>query len=98
MKPPFFEVHIMVQLHKKFTDSQVKEFISRYLRKEIKRNYIQDILGIKRRRFCELVKKYQENPDTFSIQYTRKGQTPRYRKQYSKGAINRKELSMTAKS
>ena len=65
----------MVQLHKKFTDSQVKEFISRYLRKEIKRNYIQDILGIKRRRFCELVKKYQENPDTFSIQYTRKGQT-----------------------
>ena len=38
----------MVQLHKKFTDSQIKELISRYLRKEIKRNYIQDILGIKK--------------------------------------------------
>ena len=36
----------MVQLHKKFTDSQVRELIDRYLRKEIKRKYIQEVLGI----------------------------------------------------
>ena len=29
----------MVQLHKKFTDSQVKELIERCLRKEIERKY-----------------------------------------------------------
>ena len=41
----------MAQLHKKFSDSQVKELVCRYLTGEIERNYIQEILGIKRRRF-----------------------------------------------
>lgn len=36
----------MVQLHKRFTDSQAKELIERYLRNEIERRYIQEILGI----------------------------------------------------
>jgi hypothetical protein len=62
----------MAQLHKKFTDSQIKELMERYLRKEIKRTYLQEILGIKRRRFCALVKQYREDPDNFSIQYQRK--------------------------
>jgi hypothetical protein len=39
----------MVQLHKRFTDSQVKELIERYLGKEIDRGYIQEILGIGKR-------------------------------------------------
>ena len=61
----------MAQLHKKFTNSQVKELMERYLKKEIKRSYLQEILGIKRRRFCLLAKKYRKNPDSFSIQYHR---------------------------
>lgn len=61
----------MAQLHKKFTDEQIKELIDRYLNKEIERTYIQEILGIKKRRFFILVKEYRENPETFSIQYTR---------------------------
>jgi hypothetical protein len=61
----------MAQLHKKFTDEQIKELIDRYLNKEIERTYIQEILGIKKRRFFILVKKYRENPRAFSIQYTR---------------------------
>ena len=65
----------MAQLHKKFTDEQIKEFIERYLNKEIERAYIQEILGIKKRRFFILVKKYRENPETFSIQYTRSTKT-----------------------
>jgi len=36
----------MVQIHKKFSDSQVKELIKRYLRKDIERTYIQEVLGI----------------------------------------------------
>jgi len=62
----------MEQLHKKFTDSQVKELIYRYLEKEIEKSYIEEILRIKRRRFYQLVKKYQDNPDNFSIEYKRK--------------------------
>lgn len=65
----------MVQLHKRFTDTQVKELLSRYLKHEIKRTYIQEILGVQRRRFCDLVKRYQQAPDAFSIQYARRKPT-----------------------
>ena len=37
----------MVQLHKEFTDSQVKELIERYLKREIRIYYVLEILGIK---------------------------------------------------
>jgi len=65
----------MAQLHKKFTDSQVKELIERYLKKEIERNYIQEILGIGQTRFFALVKIYRVHPDKFSIQYERIAKT-----------------------
>jgi hypothetical protein len=58
-------------LHKKFTDSQVKELIERYLKKEIERKYIQEILGIKKARFFVLVAEYRKDPIKFSIQYAR---------------------------
>lgn len=59
------------QLHKKFTDSQVKELIERYLKREIERKYIQEILGIKQTRFFALVKDYRSNPEKFSVKYER---------------------------
>ena len=65
----------MEQLHKRFTAEQVKELLQRYVKREIKREYIQQILGIKRRRFFVLAKKYTENPNTFSIDYSRTGKT-----------------------
>jgi len=61
----------MSQIHKRFTQEQVKELLERYLKKQIKRNYIQEILGIKRRRFFMLARQYKENPHNFSIQYER---------------------------
>ena len=36
----------MVQIHKRFTDEQVKELIEKCLRKEVTRNYLQEILAI----------------------------------------------------
>jgi len=33
----------MVQIHKKFTDSQVKDLIERYLDKKIEIKYVQEI-------------------------------------------------------
>ena len=59
----------MSQLHKRFSSDQVKEFLERYSKNEIERKYIQQILGIKRRRFFVLLKKYKENPQLFTIQY-----------------------------
>jgi len=65
----------MVQIHKEFTDSQVKELIERYIKRDIKLHYVLEILGIKRSRFFVLLKQYKECPDTFSIQYGRKAKT-----------------------
>ncbi len=65
----------MTQLHKNFTDSQVKDLIERYLKKEIERKYIQEILGIKQTRFFALVKDYRSNPEQFSVKYVRKIKT-----------------------
>lgn len=60
------------QLHKNFTDDQVKSFLKSYLDKKIKINYILQMLRIKRRRFFELLAKYRKDSDSFSIQYERK--------------------------
>lgn len=65
----------MAQLHKKFTDDQVVELIEKYLRKEVGRRYLQNILDINKTRFFALVKAYRDNPPGFSIQYVRKSKT-----------------------
>jgi hypothetical protein len=59
------------QLHKNFTDDQVKSLLEKYSKKEIKLNYILQMLKIKKRRFFELLAKYRQDPDNFSIQYER---------------------------
>jgi len=61
----------MVQVHKKFTDEQVKNLLERYLKHEIERKYIQEILGIGKVRFFALLKQYRKNPQCFSIKYQR---------------------------
>ena len=61
----------MAHLHKKFTDSQVKELFERYCLKTIQRSYLQQILGIGKARFFLLLQRYRQNPHSFSIQYHR---------------------------
>ncbi len=61
----------MSQLHKRFTSDQVQELLERYLNKEVERKYIQETLGISRRRFFMLLSQYRENPSHFTIQYHR---------------------------
>ncbi len=85
----------MSQLHKKFTDEQVKTLIERYLEKEIASHYIQEILNIGKTRFFALVKSYRENPDKFSIQYTRRIKTRGIRQNIEKNII--KELKIENK-
>jgi hypothetical protein len=62
----------MSQLHKRFTDAQVKELLERYLRHEIERSYVEEVLGIGKTRLFSLIKSYRKNPEAFSIQYERR--------------------------
>lgn len=82
-------------LHKRFTDSQVKDLIERYLKEEIERKYIQEILSIKKRRFFILVKRYRTNPERFSVQYSRKTKTRYISQSVEKNII--KELTIDKK-
>jgi len=59
------------QLHKNFTDEQVKLLLKNYMDKETKINYILQVFRIKRNRFFKLLAKYRKDPDSFSIQYKR---------------------------
>lgn len=80
------------QLHKKFPGEQVKSLLERYLSKEIELSYILDVLGIKRRRFFELLREYRDDPDKFSISYGRKRSTRKISAEIEENVI--KELSM----
>jgi hypothetical protein len=62
----------MVQLHKRFTDSQVRDLIEHYLREEIERDYIQAVPGVGKTRFFSLIHAYRQDSHEFSIQYPRK--------------------------
>ena len=59
------------QIHTKFTSDQVKELLQKYILKGVERKYPQQILGIGKSRFFELVQSYRNNPETFSVDYKR---------------------------
>ena len=65
----------MAQLHKKFSDNQIRDLIARYVEKKIKRIDAQKVLGIGKTRFFALVKEYKEDPKAFSVEYIRKNAT-----------------------
>ena len=61
----------MAQLHKKFTDEQVKDLMKRYSNVEIKREHVQTVLNIGKSRFFSLLNLYRKDPVAFSIAYKR---------------------------
>ena len=61
----------MAQIHKQFSDEQVRDLFKRYVRKEVERKYLQEILGISKTRFFMLLKEYRRSPEKFSVQYSR---------------------------
>jgi hypothetical protein len=85
----------MAQLHKKFTDEQIRELLARYLKDEIPGSYVQEVLGIKRSRFFALLKAYQKDPIKFSIRYERKAQATRVPPEADKAIL--KELAVEKK-
>ena len=61
----------MTQLHKRFTDGQVKVLLNGYCQGLLVRAEIQEMLGIGKTRFFALLKEYQKDPEAFSVAYER---------------------------
>ena len=61
----------MSQIHKRFTLEQVKVLLSSYENGNLSRSDLQDVLGIGKTRFFEILKQYRTNPDSFSMDYKR---------------------------
>jgi transposase len=61
----------MTQLHKRFTDEQVKVLLKGYCQGLLKRAEIQEMLDIGKTRFFALLKEYRKDPEGFSVAYER---------------------------
>lgn len=61
----------MGQIHRRFTNEQIKVLLDAYEKGHISRGEIEDTLEIGKTRFFALMKKYRESPDTFSMDYHR---------------------------
>lgn len=83
-------------IHKKFTNEQVKELLEKYLRKEVERKYIQEILGIGKSRFFEIIQAYRADPKEFSVEYKRSGKTRSIAPEIQENII--KELAIDKKA
>ncbi len=60
-------------LHKRFSVTEVKEVLERYLSKEIGVDHVLALLKIQRRRVFDLLQRYREAPERFSLDYKRQG-------------------------
>jgi len=62
----------MTQLHKRFTDDQVRVLLKGYCQGLLGRHDIQDLLDIGKTRFFALLKEYRQDPEAFSVTYERR--------------------------
>ena len=65
----------MEQLHKRFTDEQVKLLLQRYCEGLLDRTTVEEVLGVGKTRFFALLKQYRLNPEGFSLAYRRETHT-----------------------
>ena len=61
----------MTQLHKRFTDDQVRVLLKGYCQGLLRRAEVQEMLEIGKTRFFALLKEYRTDPEAFSIAYER---------------------------
>jgi hypothetical protein len=61
----------MTQLHKRFTDDQVRVLLKGYCQGLLARTEIQEMLSIGKSRFFVLLKEYRQAPEALSIAYER---------------------------
>src|SRR3972149_4252703 len=59
----------MGQIHKRFTNEQIRFLFGAYVHGHIKRMDVQEALGIGKSRFFELLREYRQAPETLSVSY-----------------------------
>ncbi len=59
----------MSQIHRRFTDEQVKVLFQGYCQGQLARTDLQELLGIGKSRFFALLKAYRQDPEGFTIAY-----------------------------
>jgi hypothetical protein len=69
------EEYMEEQIHKRFTDEQVKVLLRGYCQGLLDRLTVEEVLGISRSRLFVLLKEYRRNQDGFSIAYQRESPT-----------------------
>jgi len=65
----------MEQIHKRFTTEQVKVLLKGYCQGTLDRSAIEEILGISKTRFFNLLKEYRRDTDKFALAYQRNTHT-----------------------
>jgi hypothetical protein len=61
----------MAQLHKQFTDEQVKMLLRGYCQGVLTRAEVQEMLKVGKTRFFAILKEYRQDPEVFSVAYER---------------------------
>ena len=61
----------MCQIHRRFTDEQIKVLFQGYRQGQLSRTNVQELLGIRKSRFFALLKAYRQDPEGFTITYQR---------------------------
>ena len=61
----------MCQVHKRFTDQQIKVLLQGYDQGQLRRTDLQELLGVGKSRFFALLKAYRQDPHRFTIAYQR---------------------------
>jgi hypothetical protein len=69
--PAFLKEDEMVQIHRRFTDDQVRVLFRAYCQGLMTRAAVEEVLKIKKTRFFALLREYRSDPDGFSIRYER---------------------------
>lgn len=60
-----------IHLHKRLTTDQVKTILQGYCNATLSIHEALELLEIKRRRFCKILKRYRQSPETFKLEYQR---------------------------
>ena len=84
------------QIHTKFTTEQVKELLQKYVDGSVERKYLQEILGIGKSRFFEIIQTYRKDKNSFSVEYKRSSEAKRIAPEIQETII--KELTIDKKA
>jgi endonuclease/exonuclease/phosphatase (EEP) superfamily protein YafD len=60
----------MKQIHKRFNNEQVKKILSKYEQGKVERQFIEEMLSIKKAQFFRLIRKFRQD-ESFNVCYQR---------------------------